>query len=482
MSGEKVFSMGQKCAVVPMTLHKENRERVVKRLKEAGAPENALMVFRGGDSKPIDDSDIEFVFKQESYFQYLFGVKEPDFYATLDMAGRATLFVPRLNEGLQVVLGKIQPPQYYADMYAVDGARFMDELPAFVAAAAPATVYVLAGVNSDSGLAHAEVQFEGMDKLHVDRETLLPLMAECRVTKSPAELAVMRYVVGVTAEAHKAVMRTVKPGMMEYQLEATFLHHCYFHGGCRNVGYTPICASGPNCATLHYGHAGLPNDRRIEDGDMCLMDCGAEYHCYDGDLTTSFPANGHFTQDQRDVYETVLAMQRGVEAAMKPGVLWPAMHRLAERICLTELVRRGFLRGDVDEMMAHRMGAVFMPHGLGHLIGLDTHDVGGYVGGYKRIQEPGLCKLRTTRPLLAGMVITVEPGVYFNEFTLGPAMANPATAKFFVKEKIDAFKNFGGVRLEDDVLITETGCELLDDLPRTVEEVEAWMAGKDYHK
>jgi len=474
------FCMGQKSAKVPMSMHKDNRERLLKRFKTSEVPETALLVFRGGDSKPIDDSDIEFVFKQESYFQYLFGVMEPDFYATIDMKGFTTLFIPRIPESLQVVLGKIQPPSFYKAKYEVDDCKFMDELSGYVASKDPEIIYVLSGVNPDSGIPHAEVNFDGFNTYRVDRGKLVADLSECRVSKSPAEIEIMRYVVGMTADAHKAVMRTVKPGMYEYQLESTFLHHCYFNGGCRNVGYTPICASGPNGATLHYGHAALPNDRQIQDGDMVLIDCGCEYHCYDGDLTTSFPANGKFTQDQRDVYETVLAMQRGVEAQMKPGVMWPDMHRLAERICLTEMVKRGFLVGDVDEMMKEHMGAVFMPHGLGHLIGLDTHDVGGFPRGYKRIQEPGICKLRTTRPLIPGMIITCEPGVYFNEFTIEPAMANPKTAKFFVKEKMERFKNFGGVRLEDDVLITETGHELLDDLPRTCEEVEAWMAGRDY--
>jgi len=475
------FSLGQKTHVVPMKMHADNRARFLKEFKTPDVKETSLIVLRGGASKPIDDSDIEFVFKQESYFQYLFGVKEPDFYATIDMKGKATLYIPYLDPSLQVVFGKIQPPEYYTKLYEVDETRFMGDLAKDVAAADPECVYILGGVNSDSGIPFAETKFDGIENYRVDTGKVVEALRVCRVTKSPAEIEIMRYVVGVTAEAHKAMMRAVKPGMMEYQLEATFLYHAYYHGGCRNVGYTPICASGANCATLHYGHAGVPNDKLIEDGDMCLMDVGAEYHCYDGDLTTSFPANGKFTQDQRDVYETVLAMQRGVEAAMKPGVLWPDMHRLAERIMLTELVKRGFLQGDVEEMMKVHMGAVFMPHGLGHLIGLDTHDVGGFPRGYKRINEPGIKKLRTTRPLLAGMIITCEPGVYFNEYTLDPALEDPKTAKFFVREKIEKFRKFGGVRLEDDVLVTETGAEILDDLPRTCDEVEAWMAGKDYH-
>jgi len=183
--------MGQKSVKVPMTMHKDNRAKLLKRFKTPEVPDSALLIFRGGDSKPIDDSDIEFVFKQESYFQYLFGVMEPDLYATIDMKGFTTLFIPRLPEGLQVVLGKIQPPSYYKNKYEVDDCKFMDELPGFVAAADPEIIYVLSGVNPDSGIPHAEVAFDGFNKYRVDRGKLVADLAECRVSKSPAEIEVM---------------------------------------------------------------------------------------------------------------------------------------------------------------------------------------------------------------------------------------------------------------------------------------------------
>lgn len=384
----------------------------------------------------------------------------------------------QLDPALQAVMGKIMPPEHYRAKYELDECLFVGDVADFVGRRDPDVLYVLSGHNDDSGLPAPEATFPGIGRHRVDRGKLRHELAECRVIKSERELEVMRYVSGVTAEAHKAVMRACRPGMMEYQLEATFLYHIYFHGGCRTSGYTPICAAGPRCATLHYGHAGAPNNMPINDGDMCLIDCGAEYYCYDGDITRSFPANGKFTQDQRDIYETVLAAMDAVEAAMKPGVLWPDMHRLAFRVTAQELVKRGFLQGDVEEILAKHLIALFMPHGLGHLIGLDTHDVGGYPrGGNKRATEPGIKKLRTARALAPNMCVTVEPGCYFNSFLLEPAMADPATAHLFVQEKVKRFMGFGGVRIEDDVRITETGIEILNPgLPRTCDEIEAFMA------
>ena len=172
------------------------------------------------------------------------------------------------------------------------------------------------------------------------------------------------------------------------------------------MAYTCIAASGHHGATLHYGHAGEPNAKLIEDGDMCLFDMGAEYHCYCSDITCSFPANGKFTDQQRDVYETCYEAVVAVESAMRPGVNWADMHRLANRTILAGLLKRGYLvDGTVEEMDAVNLGAVFMPHGLGHFLGLDTHDVGGYLKGCpERSTLPGLKSLRTARDLELHMV------------------------------------------------------------------------------
>ena len=256
---------------------------------------------------------------------------------------------------------------------------------------------------------------------------------------------------------------------------------------------------------LHYGHAGAPNDRMLEDGDVALLDMGAEYHCYASDITCSFAVSrgGRFSADQRAVYEGVLAAQVAVLGAMAPGASWVDLHRLAERAELAALCRLGVLvdpgaavdpgavvdgdRGGggfeppealLDAMIDADLGAVFMPHGLGHLIGLDTHDVGGYLAGCPpRETRPGVRALRTARALEPGMVLTVEPGIYFIDSLLDAALADAATARFLDRARLADFRGTGGVRLEDDVLVTADGPVNLSLCPRTVAEVEGVRAG-----
>lgn len=187
-------------------------------------------------------------------------------------------------------------------------------------------------------------------------------------------------------------------------------------------------------------------------------------------------ANGKFTDDQRKIYEICLRANRGVMAAIKPGVSWADMHRLADRIQLKGLRDIGLLEGDVNEMMKLHLGAVFMPYGLGHLMGVDVHDVGGYPKGTERINEPGLRSLRTIRVLEEGMVLTIEPGIHFIRGLVEEALENSDTACFFNREVLDRFWRVGGVHIEDDIVVTSDGVELLTDVPRTVDEIEALMA------
>jgi Xaa-Pro dipeptidase len=311
--------------------------------------------------------------------------------------------------------------------------------------------------------------FEG---LKVDRERLQVELEECRLLKSPEEISLMRHVNAVSSWAHTQIMRLCRPGMGEHELEAAFQYLTYKNGRCRHQAYICICASGASGATLHYPN----NDKQVRDGQMLLLDMGGEYHCYCSDITCSFPANGHFTPDQRAIYNIVLRANQAVMRAMRPGVDWTDMHRLAERVICQGLLEMGLLRGEEKALLAAHIPALFFPHGLGHLLGLDTHDPGGYPAGLEHIQEPGIRYLRTRRVLQAGMVVTVEPGLYFNKASLLPALESPDTAHFFDVERVKGMMDFGGVRIEDDVLVTADGCENLTKVPRTVEEIEAVMA------
>ena len=171
--------------------------------------------------------------------------------------------------------------------------------------------------------------------------------------------------------------------MREFQLEAMFQFWTYSKFGCRKQAYTSICGCGPRSAVLHYGHAGAPNDEQVPSQGMCLLDMGAEYHTYCSDITCSFPASGKFTEQQQFVWETVAEAQSRIMAAMKPGVSWVDMHTLAYRVIVERFTARGVLHGSIEEMLSPEIniGSYFMPHGLGHFIGLDTHDVGGIPWG-----------------------------------------------------------------------------------------------------
>lgn len=484
---------------VPMSMYAENRQKLCARLLEklSNAREKKLLVLmEGGKEEYRYDSDAEKIFRQESWFAYLFGVKEPGFYGSIDVnTGYTTLYMPRLPAEYAVWMGRIQPPSHFQAMYEVDRVLFVDELAAtLLGPERPDTLLLNRGLNTDSGSTAKPASVEGVTTplkegngahagkpLPCDYDSLYDELVECRVHKSAAELRVLQYVNDISSDAHLAVMQQVKPGMTEYQLESLFLHHGYYYGGCRHVAYTSICGCGPNAATLHYGHAGAPNDRLIRDGDMLLLDMGAEFRCYASDITCSFPASGTFSPDQKMIFQVVQAMQFAVMDALRPGVAWPDMHDLAYRVGCEMLLKGGLLKGSVEALMEANIMPFFMPHGLGHFMGLDVHDCGGYPPalGLKKSEKRGYKNLRTGRVMEEGMVITVEPGVYFIDSLLDELVADVRLRELVDLEVLETrFRGFGGVRLEDDVVIVEGGIRNLTRAARTVEEVEAVMAGK----
>lgn len=476
VSPARSFQLGPDSLSVPVSLHATNRARLCQRLKEKAVPERSIVVLEGGEQLTRYDTDTEAVFRQESFFHWTFGVLESDCFGAVEIdSGKAILFIPRFPNEYVVWKGIIYPPEHFKEKYEVDEVFYTDEIADVLEKKEPSVLLTLYGQNSDSDLFCREAAFDGIGRFKVNKEVLFPQIVECRVIKTKQELEVLRYVNRVSSEAHKKVMKKIKPNMVEFQLESMFLHYCYSRGGCRHSSYTCIGGSGPNCAILHYGHAGAPNDRTILNGDMCLFDMGGEYYCYTSDITCSFPVNGKFTDKQRKIYEAVLGASRAVMAQVKPGVSWPDMHRLANRKQLEALKEIGILKGDVDEMIKVHLGAVFFPHGLGHFMGLDVHDVGGYPEGTERIDEPGIRSLRTARILEENMVLTIEPGIYFIDPVLDGALNNPEQAVFINADVLQEYRGFGGVRIEDDIIVTADGMELMTQVPRTVEEIEAHM-------
>lgn len=415
----------------------------------------------------------------QAFFLYLFGLNEPDCFGLLDLATEESLlFVPETTDDSERWNGTRRPLRYHTQRYGVTATELTNDLDKTLQARGVKVIHTLAGTNLDSGSAVKTAPvFPGIEAYKNDTSALYLLLAELRATKTPREIEVLRLGNLISSQAHVYVMRHIRSGLSEMQLEALYKSWCHFHGGSRHCAYTCICGSGENGSILHYGHAARPNERILVDGDSCVLDMGAEFQGYATDITRSYPINGKFTADQRIVHEAVVAAQKAVLGAMKPGTDWIQMHKLAERVILTHLLAAGILHnGTVEDMEAAFIGSVFMPHGLGHMLGLAVHDVAGYEPGVSKPTEPGVCYLRLGRKLAAGMFVTVEPGVYFNDPTLDKALRNPAQAKFINAEVLKRFRGTGGCRLEDDVLVTEDGCENLTILPTTCEEIEELMA------
>lgn len=476
---------------VPLTLFSDNRNKLRREL--ASESDTYIVVLNGGPSPTRFDTDHEPIFRQESYFWWLTGVKEPD-CALILTSEETILLIPELPPDYATVMGYIRTCDEWKIQYAVDRVIYTHQmetcLQEIVDHTLPsARILVLSGKNSDSGNIYDMAPTFGEDfsslTALVDSTTLFPILAECRVTKSTAELQLLEHVTQITSMAHTYVMRHIKPGMWEYQAESLFRHYTYYNFGSRLQSYTSICGCGPNAAILHYGHAGEPNARQLQSDDNCLFDMGAEYQCYASDVTCSFPANGIFSEKYQPIYLAVLNAQIAVYNMARPGVSWVDCHKAAETVIIQSLATLGIidlLDKTPQELVELRLGAIFMPHGLGHFLGIDTHDVGGYLPGHpERILQSGLQRLRTARILQPNMVLTVEPGCYFIDHLLDEAIQNPVYASHLRVSKVEEYRGFGGVRLEDVVWISPEGeCVNFTQCPRTIAEVEHVMAGGNW--
>lgn len=457
----------------------EQRSRLAKSI-----PAKSVALLQGAKEEPKHDTDINHLFRQESYFFYLFGYNEPDCFGVVEgQTGKSVLFVPKIPESYAVWFGAIPTLAEIRDKVKIDEVHYTDDLLKVLESMGIEQVMVLNGLNSDSGLPTKTADFPGLaDKFTVEKSSptskLLDILSAQRVIKTDKELALLERVCRISSEAHVHVMQMCRPGMSQNQLEAMFQHYCYFHGGCRFCSYTCICATGGCGAILHYPN----NDKWIEDGQMALLDMGAEYDCYASDITCSFPVNGKFTERQLFVYNAVLDAQRAVLRSMKPGVSWVEMHKLALDTMLSHLIKEKLVVCDAATAHQHELMYYFQPHGLGHLLGMDAHDVGGYhKDAPERPKQQSCCRLRTARVLEKGMYLTVEPGLCFNHVLLEKCFADPVLKTLLNEEKIrKEFWDFGGVRIEDDVVVTENGIVNFTICPRGTHEIESVMSGTTF--
>lgn len=456
---------------LPKGFFRRNRERLVELLRKSGKFEGPTVLFLSGPrtlNRNDDDAPARVIF--EPFFYYLFGVtEETDVWGTIELAtGKAVLFA-RQPDPSELFWSRHKSLEELKSQFEVDEARWSSDLGAYFDSLGPrsdVTICLNTGVSpvSRKPTATPLKEFAAvLETRRLNQSDLYPYGREARLIKSKEEVDVLRDAIEVAAFSHRLVMRAIVPGMTERQLSD-------FYTGvgrvCRaDIAYPNIFCAGANGAFLHY----VPSpDVPFLDGQLCLNDSGAKIHGYNSDITRTFPVNGKFTKRQRQIYDLVLLAQaKGLEFT-KPGVPWIDSHNASLKTIANGLVSLGLVTGPLDDQMKLRIGRCFMPHGLGHYIGLYVHDMPG-------LEEYALGAIK--RSLCAGMVITVEPGIYFNEVLLEQSYANPELRPHLVRAVIEEYKKeVGGVRIEDMYLITESGYEDLSrGLVKTADEIEALM-------
>jgi len=426
-----------------------------QQLLEAMGPD-AVAIFVGG-RLAVRSADTEFPFRQDSDFWYLTGFDHPDAVAILSTRkGPAfTLFVQPRDRAAETWTGYRPGVDGAVDDYGADAAFPIEELstklPDLLRGAD--RIYHMLGRSTDIDqrviALQEEIRRQSRGGILPANELIDPrlLLHEMRLIKTPAEVEIMQRAADISFEAHRRAASICLPGRYEYELEAELTYAFRARGGS-GPAYGSIVGSGVNATILHY----IRNDQPLGAGEVVLIDAGVELEGYASDVTRCYPVGGRFEPAARELYELVLEAQLASLAASKPGATLPEVHMASVRVLTQGMVDLGFLKGDVDGLIESESYRPYYMHGTSHWLGLDVHDVGAYVVK----NGSGDAK---PRPLAAGMAYTIEPGIY-----VAPDDANAP----------DAYKGIG-IRIEDDVVITNDGyLNLTREIPKTVEDIEAW--------
>lgn len=400
----------------------------------------------------VRNRDAHYSYRFDSYFYYLTGFREPEAVLVL-VAGdtpRSLLFCRSKDIEREIWDGYRHGPEAARETFGFDEAHPISELDEQLTTlfANQPAVFHSVGYDSawDARVTDALNRVRAMARSGAHAPALIrdvrSLIDEMRLVKDDAELAIMRRAADISGHAHRRAMLATRPGAWEYEIEAELLHEFRRHGS-QAPAYTSIVAGGANACVLHY----VENDAQLKDGDLLLIDAGCELDGYASDITRTFPVNGRFSGPQKAAYELVLAAQAAAIAATRAGAGWNDPHDAATRVLAQGFIDLGLLEGSLDGVLESGSYRQFYMHRTGHWLGLDVHDA----GEYKLAGE--------WRPLVAGNVLTIEPGCYIR-----PADGVP-----------EAFWNIG-IRIEDDALVTADGCELITGAaPKSVADIEALM-------
>jgi Xaa-Pro aminopeptidase len=433
--------------VCSAAVHAERRQRFLEAMGEGAV---AILL---GARLVTRSADTEFPFRQDSDFWYLTGFAHPHAAAVLRTDGGPvyTLFVEPRDRAAETWTGHRPGVEGALRDYGADEAypreELLTRLPELVKNAARIHHVLGRDAAVDARLVSTleEMRLRSRAGLVPASEIVDPRAAlhEMRLRKAPEEVELLRRAVAISAEAHREAARAARAGTREFEIEA-IINYTFRRRGGAGPAYSTIVGGGRNATILHY----IANDQPLKEGELVLIDAGCEYQGYAADVTRTYPVGGRFEGAAREVYEAVWRAQLEALAAVRPGATLPDVHSAALRSLVRSMLELGLLQGEVDELIAREAYRPYYMHNTSHWLGLDVHDVGAYRQG------------GAPRPLEPGMVFTVEPGLYV------PSDDERAP------ERLRGI----GVRIEDDVLLTPAGCDVLTAaIPKAPDEVEAWM-------
>ncbi len=434
---------------VALKEYADRRQRLIEQM----APESIAILSAAPERTRSRDTN--YPYRQDSDFFYLTGFNEPDAVLVLIPGrehGESVLFCRERDPKKELWDGLLTGPEGAVSRYGMDDAFPVGDIDDILPGLIEGRSRVYYSIGRDSTFDTRVMEWVNTIRSKVRSGAHPPgefvaleyTLHDMRLYKSGAELKIMARAAEISAEAHRRAMARAHPGLREYQLEAE-LTYCFLDHGASAPAYPSIVGSGANGCILHY----IENSGVLSEGDLVLIDAGCEYQGYAADITRTFPVSGRFSEEQKAVYEIVLAAQKAAIAAVKPENHWNQPHEAAVEVLCQGLLDLGILEGTLEEVVEHGAYREFFMHRTGHWLGMDVHDVGDYkVGGAWRVLEPG-------------MTLTVEPGLYFSPYHDG------------VPERWRGI----AVRIEDDVVVTQDGCRVLtSDVPKEVDEIEALMA------
>ncbi|KAL1978262.1 hypothetical protein VTN31DRAFT_1121 [Thermomyces dupontii] len=453
---------GSNCNKYPA---KQHARKVAARLGVT----TGLIYLEGQPTVLVEDSDQPVPFRQRRYFYYLSGVDEPDCRLTYDIkSDTLTLYLPSYDLRHVIYNGQGLTPEDALQKYDIDQARYIDSLSSEIASWVQRH-----DLNSDIFVLHASQTPPSTNGARIDATRLQPVMDALRAIKDPYEIDMIRKANIVSGLAHTEVLRHIGKMSNEAEIAGLFLNVCTAHGAPKQA-YEIIAASGENAAVLHY----IKNNQPFKNRQLVCLDAGAEFNCYASDVTRTFPLNpnGEWpSPEARNIYRAVERMQEECIKRIKPGVRFAHLHVLAHRIAVEELLKLGILKGGtVEELLASGVSTSFFLHGLGHHIGLEVHDVSEKPimaqddGEVPSVLAPTMVRSPCTlsaAPLEPGMIVTVEPGIYFSSAALRSAKTLPI-AQYISFDVVERYLPVGGVRIEDDILVTPDGYENLTTAPK----------------